>query len=583
MSYKAIKQAYEKMVSAADTTQNQLTEALATASAKTMATKAAASSAVNGVSKAQQISKSVFPEGQDRVVIPYERNLEPNSNVVKHLTANGYKITDYSAGLASKIGEENRPMRIGKILNRTGASDDLFRMFDKDPARQGIKTNEHHIVISRHPYDVAAMSSGQNWESCQTLKQTFTHKKSDGTTVKYAQDRGSRSEMVPGIIASGAHVAYLVKDPKDVDKHFGPLARITLNAFNSDSGHSILRPSEEYGERYAGFADSVNRWSEKHFPTKDAIYYRDHNAYPEGPKQIVDYSPKHDAYWSDEYFSGDALRNHPSQSVHSEWVNRFSKNPKSHDKNAFALLDNPKLSKQNADKIADTFITKTNDVGHLTSIASKLKHDDHIDMLMQHPKFDKSIAVHVASNENASAEQLHNLLDHYGKSDDAFSERVVNNVALNRKSNDSHYHKILDKESLSPTNPDFIGHMIDLSPAIDGIAANYQSEDIAQKLVKHPVVMSNTIHNIALKHPHLLNQISIDDISAAVPRHPMNTNLRNYAVKSGNKQALKAAIRSLPSSQNASFFDQFEHHPDQEIRDYATAQKRMFMLAKESQ
>lgn len=186
MSYKAIKEAYIKIVSE----ESPLTEALATASAKAMATKAAASTAVSGVTKAQQISRDIFPEGQDRIVIPYERNLEPNSDVVKHLEANGYKITDYKAGLAAKHSEENRPIRIGKILNRTGASNELFHKFDKDPARQGIKTNEHHIVISRHPYDVAAMSSGQNWESCQTLKQTFAHKKSDGTSIKVAQDRG---------------------------------------------------------------------------------------------------------------------------------------------------------------------------------------------------------------------------------------------------------------------------------------------------------------------------------------------------------------------------------------------------------
>lgn len=582
MSYKAIKEAYEKMVSAADTTQNQLTEALATASAKTMATKAAASSAVNGVSKAQQISKSVFPEGQDRVVIPYERNLEPNSNVVKHLTANGYKITDYSAGLASKIGEENRPMRIGKILNRTGASDDLFRMFDKDPARQGIKTNEHHIVISRHPYDVAAMSSGQNWESCQTLKQTFTHKKSDGTTVKYAQDRGSRSEMVPGIIASGAHVAYLVKDPKDVDKHFGPLARITMNAFHSNNGHTILRPSEEYGERYAGFHDTMKRWSEKHFPAKDAVYYRDDNAYPEGPQKIVDYSPKHDDHWKDEYFDREALINHPSSDVHAAWVDGFTKNIHSHIGHALTLMHNPKLSTENSDKLFNSISNSGLDQMH--RLAEKAKTHDQIEAVMQHPKFNKAIAVHLAGNENATSEQLHKLLDQYGTGDDAYSDRIVSNVAMNRRSNDTHYRKILDKQKLNPTDHSFVSNMMDLAPAIDEIAAKYQSEDIAQKLAKHPVVMPGVTHHIALKHLHLLSQINTEDVRRAVMQHGMNKNLQDFALKSGHTGLIKAAITAHPiSTGDVSFFDQFAHHGDPQIREHAANQKRLFTLAKESQ
>lgn len=579
MSYDSIKQAYIRVVAGQH---EGLTEALATPSAKTMATKAANSTAINGQTKAQQISKDVFPSGEDRLVIPYERNLEPNSEVVKHLADNGYKITDYKAGLAAKHGEENRQIRIGKILNRTGASNDLFQKFDKDPARQGIKLNEHHIVISRHPHDVAAMSSGQNWESCQTLKQTINHKKSDGSTVKVAQDRGSRAEMVPGIIASGAHIAYLVKDPKDIDKHFGPLSRITLNAFNSESGHSILRPSEEYGERYAGFQDTMKRWSEKHFPTKDPIYYRDHNAYPEGPSQIVDYSPKHDKHWKEEYFSRDALINHPSSDVHTSWVDQFAKNVGVHMGNALTLMDNPKLSTENSDKLFNSISNSGFDQLH--KLAEKAKTHDQIDKVMNHPNFNHVVAIHLAGNENATPDQLHKLLDQHGTSDDAYSDRVVSNVALNRRSNDTHYRKILDKQKLNPSDHSFVGNMIDLAPAIEGVAAKYQSEDIAQKLVRHPVVMSDVVHHIALKHPHLLSHINPEDVRRAVMTHGSNKNLRDFAVGSGNKGLIRAAISSLPSSSgDSSFFDQFENHPDKEIRDHAATQKRFFNLAKESQ
>lgn len=577
MSFKSIQQAYIQIVSNECTI---VTEALASAATKAMASKASTSTASNGLSKAQQISKDVFPVGEDRIVIPFERNLEPNSDVKKHLVANGYKITDYKAGLATKVGEDNRQLRIGKILNRTGASDELFQKFDKDPARQGIKTNEHHIVISRHPYDVAAMSSGQNWESCQTLKQTFTHTNSDGTSRKVSQTRGMHSDMVPGIVASGAHIAYLVKDPKDVDKHFGPLARITLNAFHSENNHSILRPSEEYGERYAGFHDTMKRWSEKNFPTKDAVYYRDEKSYPEGQKTVVDYSPKHDEYWKDEYFSADALRNHPSNEVHVDWANRFARGPRNHVGHAMHLMDNPALSKENSDKVFNVLLSDSSNLHHA---ATKTKYHDQIESLMQHPKFNSITAVYLASNDNCSADQLHKLLDEHAEKDDYASDRLINNVALNKNSNETHYRKILNSPKLESTSPDIGSNLSDLSPAIGAISEKYHTEDIAQKLIKHPVVMSSVVHHIALKHPHLLSQINAEAVRRAVRQYGMNKSLQNYALRSGNTDLIKAAISGYPvSTGDSSFFDQFESHPDQSIREHATNQKRLFNLAKES-
>lgn len=135
-----------------------LSEALAAPAHKAMATRAANSTKNSkGLTAAEQISQHVIPLGEDRVVIPLERTITPDTRVSKHLEDNGYKIHDYEQGLAVKSDSPDRKMRIGRILQQTNAPQNIKTAYEKDPARQGIKSDPAYVVISRKPSDVAAM------------------------------------------------------------------------------------------------------------------------------------------------------------------------------------------------------------------------------------------------------------------------------------------------------------------------------------------------------------------------------------------------------------------------------------------
>lgn len=71
----------------------------------------------------------------------------------------GYEILDYKKGYASKKSDpKNCPVKIGKLLKKNKPLLDKFR---DCPDRQSVK-----LVLSRHPYDIACASYGQDWDSC---------------------------------------------------------------------------------------------------------------------------------------------------------------------------------------------------------------------------------------------------------------------------------------------------------------------------------------------------------------------------------------------------------------------------------
>lgn len=282
-----------------------LNEALSLNSHKDMAMAAAKSSEdYTGRTAAQRISDHVFGD-KDRISIPLEHHApKAPGQVVRHLEKHGYTIKDYGKGLAAThkmVGDESRgiPMqkkevveKIGTVLEKTNAPEDTKRTFIHDPARIAATSKVPlKLVISRHPHDIAAMSTGQHWTSCQTLGGHIVG--SDGVNKRY-EGEGGFNEYVPTAIAAGAHVAYLVKHDADIDKHDAPLSRMSLNPFHSQNAdsHTILRPTgETYGHEVSGIHETLRNWAEKHFPVKKGheIYERHSGVYPEGERKIQNF------------------------------------------------------------------------------------------------------------------------------------------------------------------------------------------------------------------------------------------------------------------------------------------------------
>jgi len=204
--------------------------------------------------------------GKDRVVIP----LHTDDPVKDHLEKSGYKV-DRDKGVA--IDKHNRSNAIGRALKKTGAPEDLMLRHNRDSARQvkfGSNAN-HEIVISRHPHDVAGMSTDRAWDSCMDM------------------DHGENNDFLPKEIKNGTHVAYLVNKGDHEAKE--PIARIALKPFHheKDKSDTILRPEgRTYGHGGDAFGASVRGWTEHHFPLKEkAVYQKAKTSYDDDDNSVA--------------------------------------------------------------------------------------------------------------------------------------------------------------------------------------------------------------------------------------------------------------------------------------------------------
>ena len=250
--------------------------------------------------RAQQISSHVIPPGQDRISIPLgggeSEPVVPHPDVQQHLENNGYKISDYRAGLAQDPKYPNRSLKIGGVLQKTGASSDLMKTYQNDPARSASRVGSGglHIVISRHPHDVAGMSTNQGWRSCMALgPKGGVGDGSDGH-FDTLDNAGVHSHYLKADVQHGTHVAYLCHADDPEAKN--PISRIALKPFEPEDKTSptILRPEEKlYGTSDSKFADTVRKWSETNFPANpNTIYNKNSKLYDDDKRNIVASSPE---------------------------------------------------------------------------------------------------------------------------------------------------------------------------------------------------------------------------------------------------------------------------------------------------
>lgn len=563
-----------------------MNEALAAPAHKAMATRAANSSKDStGLTAAERISKDVMPIGQDRVVIPLQRTFTPSKAVTTHLENNGFAVHDYEQGLAVKHDSPDRKLRIGRVLNQTNAPEHVKKAFEKDPARQGIKSDPAFVVISRKPSDVAAMSTHQNWTSCQTLggKAKVTEK---GVTFEQHQEKGSYSEMVPGIVSSGAHIAYLVKHPDDIDTHNGPIARTTLNPFTSPD-HTIIRPSEEYGDHWEGFHHTVNKWAEENFPAKRPSYTRHRDVYQEGKQSIENYGSEHDEFWKNNP-SYDAARNTTSQPVIEHYANRLMGKTDTPLGRQFLghVMSNPHVSDAVGDRLVHHFINSSFRDVHPV-LAKSAKTPKQIQTVMDKTMGDTFIGSVLAKNPNTTHNQLHDILDMYGAGEtnipgvrkiphNGYSPDVIQGVANHKNANDSHFEKILSLDSLQTHGaPMKDGSIQDHWGSLESIARRYHSEDIGRKVVgawthQLGMVPHSIVYDVAEKHPHLLHGVSDKDIGEAIHKHPMSSSLMKIGLERNTPTTLKSVAFA---TKDHDLLSKLSQHPNVDVAEHAKRAK----------
>lgn len=189
-----------------------------------------------------------------RIYLPVAQ--EDTNNTKKHavvpqtiidaLDGKGYVVEDYVAGIAADKKEGKRKIKIGKLLAK---DPELKKIFDADPQRHSSKTSkaEFLAVISRHPYDLAGMSTNRGWTSCMNLK--------DGCNKHY----------VIRDVKYGTLVAYLVRsDDKNINK---PIGRVRIYKFTDEkkpTRYMFVREPQMYPKdaNLPKFEEAIENWIE---------------------------------------------------------------------------------------------------------------------------------------------------------------------------------------------------------------------------------------------------------------------------------------------------------------------------------
>lgn len=209
-----------------------------------------------------------YPENQRdrrgyRIYLPYEiieksAPIAPK-NIRAEIKNKGYEIIDYIDGKAKQI-HGSRIMKIGKLLSDQPV---LQKQFNEDPQRAAGKSSDKMVVISRHPYDVAGMSTGRGWKSCMTLENGDIDLK-----------KGDKRQYVMQDVKNGTIIAYLIhKHDKNIEN---PISRLLIKPFFYEYDPTdILLASDEvqYGTPDENFGFIVQNWLNKiNGPEKTGMY-----------------------------------------------------------------------------------------------------------------------------------------------------------------------------------------------------------------------------------------------------------------------------------------------------------------------
>ena len=198
---------------------------------------------------------------------------------------------DYVKGVGYKIKngvpDTKNPMKFGGILEREAPMGEievtkrtldpvtglytkektivpgrpLAHEFKMDPTRK--PDGERFVVISRHPYDIAGMSTDRSWRSCMDLGPSIEYK-----SAKREEKRGQHADYVEKDIETGALIAYLVSDAdRDASGNLAirrPLGRILMKPYISKEGHSpVYSMGPVYGAGAREFRAFITDWITK--------------------------------------------------------------------------------------------------------------------------------------------------------------------------------------------------------------------------------------------------------------------------------------------------------------------------------
>ena len=106
-----------------------------------------------------KLQTSQLKKTQATLILEYE--------ITRALEFEGFDFVDFNKAIAKKTKDDKNQFKIGRLLNRFKRHDLLDR-WQKERAQEGGEANPL-VVISRHPYDIAGMSTDRDWTSCMNV------------------------------------------------------------------------------------------------------------------------------------------------------------------------------------------------------------------------------------------------------------------------------------------------------------------------------------------------------------------------------------------------------------------------------
>jgi hypothetical protein len=206
---------------------------------------------------------------KDRIYEPYkdmEKEISNNQKEIeKILSASDYVIKDYQQGLLYNT-KTKRELKIVKYLDslikKTTNNEEREKLniikknFINDKSRS-LAGKKLLICYTRHPYDVAGMSTDRGWTSCMELpnKTNFLG--------------GCNYHLLSGEIKYGTIVAYLIEEN---DKNLkNPIGRVAIKPyyhietdFNKPDDIIWVPAKIGYGTTPPTFIKQVEKWVEEH-------------------------------------------------------------------------------------------------------------------------------------------------------------------------------------------------------------------------------------------------------------------------------------------------------------------------------
>lgn len=187
--------------------------------------------------------KSKYPESKtskrgDRLFIPFINDIySVKSEVESVLSKKNIKIKDYKQGIAVEP-KYNRDIKIGKVLNSMGEKE-LMDKYAKDISKINNNSSKRFVVISKHPYDVAGMSTDRDWDSCMNI------------------NHGINRNYVEKDIELGTLIGYEISsDDTNINN---PMGRVLIKPYSSKDGKILYKLCKrEYGKVSESFINKIN-------------------------------------------------------------------------------------------------------------------------------------------------------------------------------------------------------------------------------------------------------------------------------------------------------------------------------------